>query len=146
MKLKFDEKEGEVAVTLSRKFYRSEHLPQAAYVFAKQAEAFLTETPGTFEVTLKSRLPLDREGLRRLAGEFLNELISEERRYEVGRENKRIIELIVTQALYSATQTPEAEVEAARITEEMRPEAERLMAEIRAQSEGAAAHAVAEKA
>jgi len=139
MQYKFDEKQGEVTLRLSKKYYHAEHLTQAAYVFSKQAAAFLAETPKEFEVTLKSKVPADREALRLLAGEFLNELISEERRLEVFRENKRIIELIVTQALYSAQQTPEQEAEAARITEEMKPVAERLMAEIRAETEKAGA-------
>lgn len=95
----------------------------------------MSETPERYEVTLKSKSPADREALRRLAGEFLNELISEERRLEVFRENKKIIELIVTQALYSAQQTPEQEAEAARITQEMNGEAERLIAEIRAETQ-----------
>lgn len=129
----FNEKEGEVTFRLEKKYYRVEHLTQAAYVFAKQATAFMGKTADGYEVTLKSKVPADRQALRHLAGEFLNELISEERRFEVFRENKRIIELIVTQALYSAHQTPEQEAEAARITAEMAPEAERLMAEIRAE-------------
>lgn len=135
MNYRFDEKQGEVTFRLEKAYYHKEHLPQAAYVFSKQAEAFMGETPDAYEVSLKSRTPADRESLRRLAGEFLNEMISEERRLEVFRENKKIIELIVTQALYSAQQTPEQEAEAARITEELKPEAERLMAEIRAESE-----------
>lgn len=135
MNYQFNEAEGEVTFVLEKAFYHNEHLPQAAYVFSKQANAFMSETPEAFEVTLKSKTPMDKDGLRRLAGEFLNELISEERRKEVFSENKRIIELIVTQALYSAQQTPEQEAEAAKITEEMKPEAERIMAEIRAEME-----------
>ena len=124
MKLKYNETEGEVSILLDKKFYRTEHLSQAAFVFSKKATAFMSETADRFDVTLKSRVPL--------------ELISEERRFEVSSENKRIIELIVTQALYSAQQTPEQEAEATRITNEMQPEAERLMAEIRAETAGKA--------
>ncbi len=129
----YDEKQGEVTFVLESKYYREEHLTQAAYVFAKQASAFMGKTAAGYEVTLKSKTPADREALRRLAGEFLNELISEERRFETFRENKKIIELIVTQALYSARQTPEQEAEAARITREMDPIAEKLIARIRAE-------------
>ena len=135
MNFQYNEKEGEVTFSLEKAYYSGDHLPQAAYVFSKQATAFMSETPTAYEVTLKSKTPGDVEALRKLGGEFLNELISEERRKEVFTENKRIIELIVTQALYSAQQTPEQEAEAARITAEMKPEADRLIAEIRAETE-----------
>ena len=126
-----DEKSREVRFSLSKKLYSEESLVQAANAFQNQSEAFLDEADDRFEVTLAARSDIRHDDLRRLGGEFLNEVLSVERRLDVFKQDRKIIEMTVSQALLSAQQSPEQEKEAARLEREAAPEAEKLMAEIR---------------
>ena len=92
-----------VGFTLPKGLYSLEGLQIANEVLAARAEVYLSEGASRFEVTLKSkRAAIDEAGLRELAGEFANELLNQEYRFVVGRFNRKISDIIVTQALLSA--------------------------------------------
>ncbi|HXS99707.1 MAG TPA: hypothetical protein VN915_03465 [Elusimicrobiota bacterium] len=137
---KVDARAGTVSFKASRAFYSRQSAAIAAHVFESKARVSLAETPRSFELELKAR----RKGtpaaeLEALAGEFLNELLNQEYRLVVGGANKRIADLIVTQALFCAGgagadgAARAAGIRARESAPEFRAEVDRLMAEARAE-------------
>ncbi len=140
MKLSTDLKDGSVSTELSRGVYARESLEIAARVFASQAEAYLEEKPRAFAITLEAKKRgQDAAALRRLGGEFLNELLNQEYRRVVGRFNQKITQLILTQTIFAARggeappeppaaeRTPEFQAEVAALMRETAAEIKRTM-------------------
>lgn len=104
-----DLKNKEIGFVVDTRLYDQESLKQAAAVWLKQCAVFVQEGPGNkihMTLALKKSGPATREEMTRMANEFLNELLNQEYRQIVCRFNKKIAHLIVTQALFSASQPP----------------------------------------
>lgn len=103
MNATIDAKAREATVTLPTSVYSDEGLRITAAVFEARCEVFHEAGKGKFTLTLAARRKdLDVKALEALSGEFLNELLNQEYRFVVSRFNRRIADLIVTQALLSA--------------------------------------------
>jgi His-Xaa-Ser system protein HxsD len=130
MKYEFDLPERSVSLTAPKSVYSRDGLGIAAHIFAGRAEVYLSESPKSWELTLKSRRPAGEAELRALAGEFFNELLNQEYRFLVSRLNAKVSGLIVAQTLLSARggETAPAAPPEER-TPEFKAEVDRMMAE-----------------
>jgi len=102
--MKKEEEKNKLEFILDEKFYSLEAIYGACYVFVDRAYIFL-EDGGKQKVKASFRLKKggsDKE-LRTLQGEFLNELLNYVLRVNLSKENKKIRQQIVEQALFSAT-------------------------------------------
>lgn len=111
MNLTIDQKDRSVSFALPRAVYSREGIEIAAQVFSNRTEVLLGEDDDGFELTLRSKRKTPQScELEALGGEFLNELLNQEYRMVVGKFNRKISSLIVTQALFSARggETPAA--------------------------------------
>ncbi|OGS00717.1 MAG: hypothetical protein A3G41_05760 [Elusimicrobia bacterium RIFCSPLOWO2_12_FULL_59_9] len=107
MRHEIDSAKKEVSFRVSPLLYSMDSLEVAANVFSKQAEIFLEEGGRSWTVTLRSKKKEIAAGtLENLAGDFLNELLNQEYRKMVGGFNRKISDLILMQALYSAKSEP----------------------------------------
>jgi His-Xaa-Ser system protein HxsD len=87
--------------------YPLESIYAACYAFIDRAYVRLDERPKqTIRVTLDAKEPLGKDALRKLEGEFRNELLHHALRLKVSVSNQRIREYIVTRALLSAQAAP----------------------------------------
>ncbi len=135
MKATIDAKAREATVTLSSAAYSDEAVRIAAATFDARCEVYHEEGKGNFTLTLAARRKdLDAKALEALAGDFLNELLNQEYRFLVARFNRRVADLVVTQALLSA-RGGEAPAEAAKGEDEpaFKAEVARLMSEAAAE-------------
>ncbi len=102
MKLDIDAKAREVSFSVPEKVYSEDALRIAAAVFESKCEPSAGSDKGRHDITLKARKPLDAEGLKALAGEFVNELLNQEYRFVVARANRKVADLIAAQTLLAA--------------------------------------------
>jgi len=99
----FEYDENSVIWTINPKIYPLDVVYQAAFVFIDKSYMTLDKNAeGHIMVKLKGKEPLERAGLEVLQGEFANELLSQAVRRKLAKDNKRIRELIVAKALFSA--------------------------------------------
>jgi len=83
--------------------YPKEALYGAAYVFLDKAYLFLdNKSSRKIEVSLKGKNKLNEKQLKNLKGEFLNELLNYTVRINLSKNNRKIREYIISQALFSA--------------------------------------------
>ncbi len=83
--------------------YPLEAIYGAAYVFLDKAYLFLdNKSPEKIEVFLKGKKKFNKKQLEELKGEFLNELLNYTVRINLSKNNKKIREYIISQALFSA--------------------------------------------
>lgn len=83
--------------------YPLEAVYGAAYVFIDKAYLFLnSKSPKRLEIYLKGKNRLSQKQQNKLVGEFFNELLNYTLRIKVAKNNKKIREYIVEQALFSA--------------------------------------------
>jgi len=83
--------------------YPMDALYGAAYVFLDKAYLFLdNKSSKKIEVSLKGKEKLNKNQLEDLKGEFLNELLNYTVRINLSKNNKKIREYIISQALLSA--------------------------------------------
>ena len=76
-KPKINKKENKITVPVNAKLYSLEVIYGAAYVFIDKAYVFLEGSPEKeIFVQLKGKEDFTVKGLKKLAGEFLNELLS----------------------------------------------------------------------
>jgi His-Xaa-Ser system protein HxsD len=140
MNFDIDLSEKTVSFEAARPFYSRKAVEIAAHVFESRAEVYLDEAPKAFSLTLKSRrVKIAEADLEALAGSFLNELLNQEYRFLVGGFNKKISDLISTQALFCARggekgvepvaeeRTPEFKAAVAKLVKEAQDEAKRTM-------------------
>lgn len=131
MRLDTDPEAGAVSFSLDAELYPRETLEGAAHAFAERARVLLGEEDGVLELTLEPLKPLDEAGLRRLAGEFLNEALSHCLRARQLAENSRLNQFILTTAFHAARRDaadplqPRAAADD-ELTAEQRAEADRL--------------------
>jgi His-Xaa-Ser system protein HxsD len=138
MKLSIDAAERSVSFALPRALYSDDAVRIAAHVFASRADAYHEETKSEHDLTLVAkRKDAKAADLETLAGDFHNELLNQEYRFDVARFNRKIADLIVTQCLLAARggeppaarapETAEFKAEAARLMAEAKDEARRTM-------------------
>lgn len=83
--------------------YSKEALYGAAYVFLDKAYLFLdNKSSKKIEISLKGKKKLNKNQLENLKGEFLNELLNYTVRINLSKNNKKIREYVISQALFSA--------------------------------------------
>lgn len=96
-------RENTIKFVFNLKDYPLEAVYGAAYVFIDRAYLFLDSLPvKKIEVSLKGKKKLTKKQLESLKGEFLNELLNYAVRINLNKNNRRIREYIVGQALFSA--------------------------------------------
>jgi len=101
-------KNNEIKFTFNLKEYSLEAVYGTAYVFIDRAYLFLdSKKKDQIEVSLKGKKPLSSKQLGDLKGEFLNELLNYAVRIRLAKNNKKIREYIISQALLSAIGTEE---------------------------------------
>jgi hypothetical protein len=122
---------GEVRLELSKKLYSSAGLKEAALAVAESASVKLDASGPRIRATLASRKEVAPEGLVRLAGEFLNEALNQDRRRDVLGSERETIRLIATRALVSVLQSEEQERRSKEITAQLDGEAAALIRELR---------------
>ena len=95
---------GKLVLGLDKGLYPLDVIYGAAYIFIDRAYVLLGRDSDRTIVELAAKDPdTDSATLRALAGEFGNELLSQALRRRITRENKNILETIVSQALAGAT-------------------------------------------
>lgn len=89
----------QVTVPVDTALYPLDVIYGAAYVLMDRAYVLLTPADdGGVHVRLSGREPLDDEGLRRLGGEFANELTNQALRATLDESGRKIREYIVAKA------------------------------------------------
>jgi len=97
-----------VQFSVNPKVYPLDLVYQAAFIFIDRTYAYLDmDAKGQIVVQLKGKAALDAPALDALAGEFRNELLNQAVRKQLAKENKRLRELIVAKALFSAARPQE---------------------------------------
>ena len=101
-------KNNTVEFCFNLKNYPLEAVYGAAYVFIDRAYLFLdSPSPKKISVSLKGKKKLSRKQLEALKGEFLNELLNYTVRVNLNKNNRKLREFIVSQALFSAIKDDE---------------------------------------
>jgi His-Xaa-Ser system protein HxsD len=91
-------------IKLNSKIYPLEAILNACYVFIDRAYIYLdADAKGkSIKIYFKAKDKLSQRRLEGLRGEFMNELLYSNLRYQISKNNKKIREYIVSRALYSA--------------------------------------------
>ena len=99
--------DGSVTLTVDAGLYPLEAVYGAAYIFIDRCFVLLDRpTAGQIAVTLADKKGVaDAETLRRMAGEFANELLTQAWRQKIVEENRVLLEAVTTQALAGALAT-----------------------------------------
>jgi His-Xaa-Ser system protein HxsD len=140
MTFTIDLEDKSVSMELQASMYSRDGIEIAAQVFGTRADVLLQDGGKHFGLTLRSkRKTVQNCELEQLGGEFLNELLNQEYRMIVGRFNRKISSLIVTQALFSARggenpparpsgeETPEFKAAVAQLLRDTQDEIRRTM-------------------
>ncbi|MFH1434691.1 MAG: His-Xaa-Ser system protein HxsD [Pseudomonadota bacterium] len=95
-----------VVVPVDETAYPLDAVYGAAYVFLDRAYVFL-ERGGkeTINVSISSKLPMDRENLMAMAGEFVNELLNQAIRKNLDESTRKIREYIVVKSHYAPAES-----------------------------------------
>lgn len=135
MNVAIDASAREATLILPSAVYSDEAVRITAAVFDARCEVYHEASKGKFILTLAARRKdAGAKALESLAGEFLNEMLNQEYRFYVSRFNRRIANLVVTQALLSARggETPPA-APAGESKPAFKAEVAKLMAEAAAE-------------
>ena len=104
MKSKINYQKNQIAFFLNSKFYDLESVYGAAYVFLDRAYVFLDGDPKKeIIVYLKGKKKISQAGLKKLRGEFHNELLNYLLRVKIAKRNKKVRDFIVGTALVSSS-------------------------------------------
>lgn len=100
--------EGSVTLTVDAAVYPLEAVYGAAYIFIDRCFVLLDRPKaGSVSVTLADKKgAADADSLRRMVGEFANELLTQAWRQKIVEENRVILETVTTQALAGAASRP----------------------------------------
>lgn len=103
-KIKINEKENKIVVSINPKLYPLEVIWGAAYVFLDRAYIYLDGDPKSeIFISIKGKKKFTKESLRKMGGEFLNELLNYSLRYSISKNNKKIREYILGASLFGAS-------------------------------------------
>jgi len=101
--LKIKKKKNQLLISLNPKIYPLEAVYGTCYVFIDRAYLFLDGNPGKeIKVSIKGKEELNQKELKRLVGEFENELLNYTLRLSIAKNTRKIRETIVERALFSA--------------------------------------------
>lgn len=121
-----------VSFTVPAAAYSEDSVRIAAHIFDRRAGVAAAADKKSIDVELTAKAKTaDAAALRRLGGEFLNELLNQEYRALVHRFNGKIAGLVVTQALFSARGGEKPPEQADESAPEFRADVEALMREAR---------------
>lgn len=96
-------KNNSLVLKINTKIYSPEAIYKTCYIFIDRAYLFLDGDPKReIEVKIKGQKKLRKIELEKIAGEFMNELLNNSLRMKLSRENAKIRERIIGQALFSA--------------------------------------------
>lgn len=99
-----------VKVILDTKVYPLEAIYGASYVFIDKVYIFLESAKkGKIMATFRSKAGTSAKMLKALAGEFMNELLNYALRVGLSKENKKIRQYLVEQALFAAAGVSQAD-------------------------------------
>lgn len=91
-------------IELDTKIYPLEAIYGASYVFIDRLYVFLDKGKrDKVNIFLKSKNKISKKQLTNLVGEFMNELLNYSLRIGLAKNNKKIREYIVEQALFAAS-------------------------------------------
>ena len=100
--MKIAKKKNELVIFLNPKIYPLEAIYGSCYVFIDRAYLFLDGNPEKeIKVFIKGKKELNPKELKKLAGEFKNELLNYTLRLSIAKNTKKIRETIVERALFS---------------------------------------------
>jgi His-Xaa-Ser system protein HxsD len=92
-----------IKFNLDLKIYPLEVIYQTCYVFLDKVYIFLDiSSPQKVSVVLRGKKGIFQKQLENLKGEFYNELLNSCLRAEISKQNKKIREVIIGRALFSA--------------------------------------------
>lgn len=97
-----------VSMAVDGELYPLQALYGAAYIFLDRCYVFIDRpAPGQYRVTLTAKEAVDEaEALRKIVGEFANELLSCAWRHQVTQDNRVAIETVTVQAIAGAMGEP----------------------------------------
>jgi His-Xaa-Ser system protein HxsD len=100
--------ERSVSMVIDAQAYPLQALYGAAYIFLDRCYVFIDRpAAGSYRITLSAKQAVDEpEALRRLVGEFANELLSCAWRHQVTQDNRVAIETVTVQAIAGAMGEP----------------------------------------
>jgi His-Xaa-Ser system protein HxsD len=100
--------ERSVSMVIDAQPYPLQALYGAAYIFLDRCYVFLDRpSPDRYRITLSAKQSVEEpEALRRLVGEFANELLSCAWRHQVTQDNRVAIETVTVQAIAGAMGEP----------------------------------------
>ncbi len=90
----------QITITVNPEIYPLSVIYKTAYVFIDKTYIFLDKK--NKEIIIQLTPKEENKDLKKIKGEFLNELLNYSLREELNRENKKIRELIIQKALYSS--------------------------------------------
>lgn len=111
-KMKIDEKENKVTITVDPKTYSLDAVYGASYVFIDRAYIFLEEKGNKTAVNIKGKEKMTPKKLEAMGGEFMNELLNSGLRHLISKNNKKLREYIAGIVLFSASKTNAASASA----------------------------------
>jgi len=100
--MKTVKKKNELVISLNPKIYPLEAIYGACYVFIDKAYLFLNgDSKKEIKVSIMGKQKLELKNLKKIAGEFKNELLNYTLRLSIAKNTKKIRETIVERALFS---------------------------------------------
>lgn len=103
-KIKINEKENKIVVSINPKLYPLEAIHGAAYVFLDRAYIYLDGDPKSeVFISIKGKKKITKTNLIKMGGEFLNELLNYSLRHSISKSNKKIREYILGACLFGAS-------------------------------------------
>jgi len=103
-KVKINEKENKIVVSINPKLYPLEAIHGAAYVFLDRAYIYLDGDPKSeILISIKGKKKVTKKSLIEMGNEFLNELLNYSLRYSISKSNKKIREYILGACLFGAS-------------------------------------------
>ncbi|HLD62036.1 His-Xaa-Ser system protein HxsD [Candidatus Roizmanbacteria bacterium RIFCSPHIGHO2_02_FULL_37_24] len=104
MTTQFFAKENAITFNITSKLYPIDIILNTAYIFVDRCYVFLDGDPASVvKINLKGKNKLSDKQLLDLSGEFNNELLNQILRAKLAKDNKKLREYIVGQALIGAS-------------------------------------------
>jgi len=91
----------ELKLVIKEELYSRAAILKAAYVFSDQAYIYL-DVPSNGEISIRFRAKKTDDNLEKIEGEFMNELLQYVLRLQIAKDNQKIREQIVEQALFAS--------------------------------------------
>lgn len=93
-----------IKFNLSSNIYNLEVILNTCYIFVDKAYIFLdSDSKGErISVTLKTKRKVSQKQIKQIEGDFMNNLLHNNLRYKINKNNKKVTEYIVSAALYSS--------------------------------------------